>query len=320
MAVIFPTMRCAIPFAVLLLVLFFAPVSAERLTGTYVVIDTAVVGRVDDPALVATRTFRYNDTVRAVRRNGDSVVVKYNDIAYRLPFASIVKASEFKRYRRTVAIISDSAEVRATQSTIWVRKGAVLPLIGDVEADRIRVLIYGQQATVSRRDVLFLQPQADLMFPGDDDPDERPFRVRPGVGFGVATPLSDEEYLDGGFSWAANIDVRVGTNNFFITAGYSESTFSFEDWTGVIGSAALGMLHAGVIVGLTSEPVPLVPYAQLNLGLLTDDGSAMLIGGLGLDYYFTSRATAFVEVMPTYNIDRGAFFWLPIRVGMKYGI
>jgi len=88
----------------------------------------------------------------------------------------------------------------------------------------------------------------------------------------------------------------------------------------VIGTAALGMMHAGVIVGLTSEPASLVPYAQLNLGLLTDDGSAMLIGGLGLDYYFTPRATAFAEVMPTFNIDSGSFFWLPIRLGMKYGI
>lgn len=295
--------------------------SAQRLTGNYIVIDSSVVGRVDDASGVATRTFRYNDTVRAIRRVDDTIIVTYRDLGYRLPISSVVKEREFKRYRRFMAVASDSAEVRTDQSTIWVRKGAVLMYLGDDAEGLARVRIYGLPATVRRSDVIMLQSDPNAASTIDDEPQEeqRPFRVRTGIAFGGAIPLSDDEYLDGGFSWGVNLDVRVASNNFFLTAGYTGSTFSFEDWTGIIGTGTIGMLHAGVIVGLTSEPSTVVPYTQLALRLFTDDGDAMLIGGFGTDFYFTPQAVAFAEVMPVFSIDAGEFFWLPIRLGLKYG-
>lgn len=285
------------------------------------VIDSAVVGRVDDESAVATRTFRYNDTVRAVRRIDDTIIVKYRDLAYRLPFKSVVKDKEFKRYRRTVAVTADSAEVRTDQSTIWIRKGAVLPYLGDADAERLYVQIYGQRATIRRSDVVLLQvdPNAASMMDIDEEPEQRPFRVRPGVSFGAAVPLSDVDYLDGGFSWAASLDVRISSNNFFLTVGYSSTNMTFEEWTGINATAQFEMLHAGVIVGLSSEMSTVVPYASLNLGLLASDGDALLVGGLGLDYYTTPQLVAFAEAMPTFHLDSGTFFWLPIRLGLKYG-
>lgn len=295
--------------------------TAQRLTGQYVVIDSAVVGRVDDESAVATRVFRYNDTVRAVRRSNDTIIVKYRDLAYRLPLKSVVKDKEFKRYRKNVAVISDSAEVRTEQSTIWIRKGAVLPYLGDADAERHYVQIYGQRATVQRRDVVMLQmdPNAHTLQDSEDDTEQRPFRVRPGVSFGAAVPLSDVDYLDGGFSWAASLDVRISSNNFFLTVGYSSTIITFEQWTDINRTAQFEMLHAGVIVGLTSEMSTVVPYASLNLGLLASDGDALLVGGLGLEYYTTPQLIAFAEAMPTFHLDSGTFFWLPIRVGLKYG-
>lgn len=295
--------------------------TAQRLTGNYVVIDSSVVGRVDDASTVATRIFQYNDTVRAVRRNDDTIIVKYRDLAYRLPISSVVREKEFKRYRRFVAVFADSAEVRTDHSTIWVRKGAVLLYVGDTDDGRIRVQIYGQSASMRRSDAIVLQsdPYSTSNVDSDVEADQRPFRVRTGIAFGGAIPLSDDEYLDGGFSWGVNLDVRVASNNFYLTAGYTGSNFSFEDWTGIIGTGTIGMLHAGVIVGLTSEPSTVVPYTQLALGLFTDDGDAMLIGGFGTDFYFTPQAVAFAEVMPVFSIDAGEFFWLPIRLGLKYG-
>lgn len=296
--------------------------TAQRLTGQYVVIDSAVVGRVDDESAVATRTFRYNDTVRAVRRIDDTIIVKYRDLAYRLPLKSVVKEKEFKRYRRTVAVISDSAEVRTDQSTIWVRKGAVLPYLGDEDADRLRVQIYVQPATIRRADVLVLkadpQNQTSTDTDEEDAGEQRPYRVRLGASIGVITPLDESDVLDGGFSWAVSADVRLGGNNTFITAGYASGNFSFEPWTEIVGSAYLDLAYLGIIVGFSSEAKPVMPYTSLALGLMEGD-DVLIQFGAGLDIYVTPQALAYIEVLPAFHVDSGTFVWLPLRAGFKFG-
>jgi len=292
--------------------------------GPYVVnVDsTHAVSDAEPPDTVV---LHYGDTIQVTSRRGSAYLADVSSMRLLVPVSAVIRAASFntqitqpQELLDTVlrdVVIVDSAIVRTSDGTIWLPKGTLVDVTGEVDSTTLRILINQQSALIARRDVGKRQSVESRTIELT-----RGHSTRISLGFGVARPLSYDRSWTSTLSTAFSVDFALARPNTFIQADIEFNTFERTNFS-EIRQARYWALHGSLFYGFGSTTQKLIPYIRPGLGVVADLAPSDLylsaVVGLGTEYYLAEDFVVFVDIQPTIVVVPFAWLAVPIRSGIR---
>jgi hypothetical protein len=319
--------------------LLLVGLSAQDFRGAYVVVATEVTARPVDSIALAPIKLHYGDTVKVVERpNGDEYVIRSEKGKFIIRNASVVPAARFtyksategrgsdatKTKHRHYVVTADSALAFIGSDRIWLMKGAMVLVVGDIDSVTYAAIVYERNARISKTgllEVVSMSPTAEAELTSPFPKDRTPttvFRVSGAIGANI--PIRDNSIRYPGITYAISGDLPISKSGSYLTIGYSSYGFNV-DGSVYAESVDFATLYGGVLIGLNSPSKPVVAYLALTLGIDTEIWEEVyLTAGFGIDFRASKIATLFVEVLPTFTTSPFSVWFMPLRGGVRVNI